>query len=181
LSGATAQAICAAIRKAGMPSMRDRALELVARSVMSIEEVNRVLAPEENGTRKVSVRTRVLITDDEPMTRMVLKLSLEKDGYEVLQATNGREAVELAARERPELLIMDLNMPEVDGYAAIARIRRELPLATVPILVLTGDDQPGTEQRVLELGADDYLIKPFDAAVRSRVMGVFQRVLRPAA
>src|SRR5262249_21830197 len=84
--------------------------------------------------------------------------------------------------ERPDLVMIDLHMPEVDGYEAIARMRRDLTLATLPIVVLTAEEGPGVERRVLELGADDYLLKPFDPAVLlSRVHAVFRRIKAVAA
>ena len=74
------------------------------------------------------------------------------------------------------------NGPGVDGYGAIARIRRDLSLGAMPILVLTSEDGPGVEQRVLELGADDYIVKPFEAGVLlSRVQAVFRRLKAMAA
>jgi DNA-binding response OmpR family regulator len=106
-----------------------------------------------------------------------VKLLLEKQHYEVLEAGNGRDAVEIAAREHPDLVLCDLNMPEMDGYEAIARMRRDLSLALMPILVLTAEEGPAVEQRVLQLGADDYIVKPFDPEVLlSRVNAVFRRL-----
>ncbi|MGH9372766.1 MAG: response regulator [Vicinamibacterales bacterium] len=119
----------------------------------------------------------MLVTDDEPITRMLVELLLEKQQYEVLEARNGRDAIEIAARERPDLMVIDLNMPETDGFEAISRLRRDLSLATMPILVLTAEEGPAVERRVLELGADDYIVKPFDSEVRlSRVNAVFRRL-----
>jgi DNA-binding response OmpR family regulator len=100
----------------------------------------------------------------------------------VLEATNGREAVEIAARERPDLLLCDLNMPEMDGYETITRLRRDMALAMMPILVLTAEEGPAVERRVLQLGADDYIVKPFDPEVLlSRVNAVFRRLKVVAA
>ena len=149
----------------------------------SIEEVNRVLAADgDAAAAKAKGRHRVLVTDDEPITRMLVKLLLEREQFEVLEAANGRDAVEIAIRERPDLLMIDLNMPEMDGYEAIARVRREMALAMMPILVLTSEEGPGVERRVLELGADDYIIKPFDPEVLlSRVNAVFRRLKVMAA
>ena len=149
----------------------------------SIEEVNRVLAADgDAAAAKAKGRHRVLVTDDEPITRMLVKLLLEREQFEVLEAANGRDAVEIAIRERPDLLMIDLNMPEMDGYEAIARVRREMSLAMMPILVLTSEEGPGVERRVLELGADDYIIKPFDPEVLlSRVNAVFRRLKVMAA
>jgi DNA-binding response OmpR family regulator len=171
------------MRAAGFPTMRDRALQLVAAGVTSIEEVNRVLTDDAGNVHAASrERKRVLITDDEPITRMLVKLLLEREHFEVLEATNGRDAVDLATRERPDLLLIDLNMPEMDGYEAITRLRKNLALATLPIIVLTAEDGPGVEKRVLELGADDYIIKPFDPGILlSRVNAVFRRLKVMAA
>jgi type IV pilus assembly protein PilB len=178
--GATAHEIRAAMRAAGIPTMREQALKLMARGLTSIEEVNRVLS--NTGGTKTHSRQRVLVTDDEPITRMLVKLLLEKSEFEVLEAANGRDAVEIATRERPDLVMIDLNMPEMDGYEAIGRLRRDLSLATMPILVLTSEEGPGVERRVLELGADDYIMKPFNPEVLlSRVNAVFRRLKVVAA
>jgi CheY-like chemotaxis protein len=178
--GATAHEIRAAMRASGIPTMREQALRLVAAGLTSIEEVNRVLS--DTGGTKSHGRQRVLVTDDEPITRMLVKLLLEKSQFEVLEAANGRDAVEIATRERPDLVLIDLNMPEMDGYEAIARMRRDLSLATMPILVLTSEEGPGVERRVLELGADDYIMKPFNPDVLlSRVNAVFRRLKVVAA
>jgi type IV pilus assembly protein PilB len=175
--GATAYEIRAAMRSAGFPTMRDRALELVAQGVTSLEEVNRVLA-DDAPHASINAATRVLVTDDEPITRMLVKLLLEREHFEVLEATNGREAVEIATRERPDLLLIDLNMPEMDGYEAIGCLRKQLSFTTLPIVVVTAEDGPGIERRVLELGADDYIVKPFDPEILlSRVHAVFRRVM----
>jgi CheY-like chemotaxis protein len=179
--GGTTEDIRAAMRAAGMPTMRQQALALVASGITSLEEIDRVLAADEEKPPAPSGR-RVLIADDEPITRMLVKLLLEKELYEVLEASTGRQAVEIAQRERPDLLLIDLNMPEMDGYQAIAQVRRELTLATMPIVVLTSEDGPGVERRVLDLGADDYIIKPFDVEVLlSRVNAVFRRLSAVAA
>ena len=176
--GATAHEIRAAMRSAGNPNMRDHALRLVGEGVTSIEEVNRVLSGDVDGAQASrGARSRVLIADDEPITRMLVKLLLERENYEVLEAANGKQAVEIATRERPDLMVVDLNMPEMDGYEAIGRLRRDITMATLPIMVLTSEEGPGIERRVLELGADDYILKPFDPAVLlSRVNGVFRRL-----
>jgi type II secretory ATPase GspE/PulE/Tfp pilus assembly ATPase PilB-like protein/ActR/RegA family two-component response regulator len=179
--GATAYEIRAAMRAAGYPTMRDRGLDLVAQGVTSIEEVDRVLA-EDAATSVSRAKLRVLTTDDEPITRMLVKLLLEREQFEVLEATNGRQAVEIAAREHPDLLLIDLNMPEMDGYEAVRRLRHDLSLANMPILVVTAEDGPGVEKRVLELGADDYIVKPFDPEILlSRVHAVFRRLKAAAA
>jgi len=122
-------------------------------------------------------RPRVLVAEDEPMTRMLVKVLLEREHFEVIEATNGREAVDMATSQRPDLLLIDLNMPEVDGFEAIVRLRRDLSLAGMPVIVVTSAEGPEIERRVLQLGADDYIIKPFDPDILlSRINAVFRRL-----
>ena len=122
-------------------------------------------------------RLRVLIAEDEPITRLLVKVLLERERYEVLVATNGQEALDIAAKERPNLVLIDLMMPVMDGYEAIGRLRREFPMSALPIIVLTAEDGNSVERRVLELGADDYIIKPFEPDIlMSRVNAVFRRL-----
>jgi type IV pilus assembly protein PilB len=174
--GATAHEIRAAMRAAGYPTMRDRALQLVAAGITSIEEVNRVLTDDTTARNAARDRPRILVVDDDTITRMLVKLLLERERFDVLEAANGHDAVEIAVRERPDLMIIDLNMPGTDGYEAIGNLRKDLSLATLPILVLTSEEGPGIEHRVLQLGADDYMLKPFDPDVLlSRVNAVFRR------
>jgi CheY-like chemotaxis protein len=179
--GATAFEIRTAMRTSGQKTMRDHAIELVLAGVTSIEEVDRVLT-DDPSRRATAGASRVLITDDDPITRILVKLLLERENFKMLEAANGRDAVEIATREHPDLILIDLNMPEMDGYEAIRRLRRNFSLATVPVVVLTAEDGPGVERRVLELGADDYIVKPFDPDILlSRVNAVFRRLKVMAA
>lgn len=180
--GATASEIRSAMRAAGCVLMRERALELVAQGLTSMDEVDRVLAADLVAGPAKSDKRRVLIVDDDRITRMLVKLLLEREGYEVLEGENGAQAVEIARREHPDLLIIDLMMPEMDGYEAIEKLRRDVSLATLPVMVLTAEDGPGIELRVLEMGADDYMIKPFEAEILlSRVRAAFRRQERAVA
>jgi Tfp pilus assembly pilus retraction ATPase PilT len=182
MRGATPHEIRSAMRASGFPTLQDQAARLVALGVTSIEEVRRVLSTDDAAQSKARGKRRVLVTDDEPITRMLVKLLLEQEGFEVLEATNGQQAVDIAGREHPDLLLIDLHMPTMDGYEAIAALRRNFTLSTLPIIVLTAEEGPGVEERVLQLGADDYLLKPFDPAVlKSRVNAVFRRLKALAA
>jgi CheY-like chemotaxis protein len=178
---ATPQEIRAAFAASGSPTLRGRALALVEQGVTSIQEVERVLG----ATRQAPVAqraVRVLVTDDEPVTRTLLKSLLGREGFEVLEATTGQQAIDVAMRERPDLMIIDLNMPEMNGYEAIGRLRTDPEMEALPILVLTADESAGVERRVLELGADDYIVKPFDPGILlSRVNAVFRRLRLKAA
>ena len=113
---------------------------------------------------------------------MVIKRLLEREHFEVLQAQNGDEAVALVTRERPDLVLLDLNMPVMDGYEAIHHLRHNPALTGLPIIVLTAEDGQTVERRVLTMGADDYMIKPFEGPVLlSRVNAVFSRLKMRAA
>ena len=180
--GAHTNELRAAMRAAGQTTMRDRGLQDVAEGLTSLDEVNRVLAAEDTPVAAAPESGRILVAEDDAITRMLVKLLLERDGYKVLEASNGRQAVEIAAREHPSLVIMDLNMPEMNGYEAIAHLRRVPALSAMPVMVLTSEEGPGVESTVLELGADDYIVKPFDAGVLSlRVKAAFRRLRSAAA
>jgi len=179
---ATPQEIRAALSASGSPTLRDRALALVEQGVTSMQEVDRVLGVARPAAPATKQAARVLVTDDEPVTRMMLKSLLRREGFEVLEASTGQQAIDIAMREHPDLLIIDLNMPEMNGYEAIGHLRTDAEMAALPILVLTADESAGVERRVLELGADDYIVKPFDPGILlSRVNAVFRRLRVKAA
>ncbi len=102
--------------------------------------------------------TRVLIVDDEPQIRRALRTSLQAHGYEVETAATGREGVERAADAGPDLLLLDLGLPDMDGTEVIRRLRS---FSEVPVIVLSVRDQQGDKVAALDAGADDYVTKPF--------------------
>jgi len=180
--GTTAVELKQMMQQAGHRSMRDVAMRLVDMGVTSMEEVNRVLAQDERPDARAAGRKRVLVVDDDRMIRMLVRMLLQREGYEVLEAQNGREGIDMTLQHRPDLLITDLLMPEVDGYETLTALRSEGSFALMPVIVLTGESGPEVERTVLSLGADDYLIKPFDADVLlKRVRSVFARHLRMAS
>jgi CheY-like chemotaxis protein len=129
-----------------------------------------------------SSRCRIVVADDEAVTRLLVKRLLERENFEVLEARNGDEAVSLITRERPDLVLLDLNMPVMDGYEAIHHLRHNTSLTGLPIIVLTAEDGQTVERRVLTMGADDYMVKPFEGPVLlSRVNAVFSRLKMRAA
>ncbi len=118
--------------------------------------------------------SRILVVDDERPIADILKFNLEKEGYETLVAYDGREAVKLALTERPDLIILDIMLPEMDGFEVCRRIRKE---SAVPILMLTAKDEEIDKVLGLELGADDYVTKPFSPReITARVKAVLRRV-----
>lgn len=115
----------------------------------------------------------ILIADDEAGIRDLARLYLEKEGFRVQTAENGAQALAQARREPPELLILDLMMPEIDGWEVCRRLRAE---SDVPILILTARDQDIDKIVGLEMGADDYLTKPFNPReLVARVRAILRR------
>ena len=100
----------------------------------------------------------VLVVDDSPSVRMLLKDYLVGQGLTVDSAANGREALMAARRQKPDVILLDLAMPEMDGYEFLRQYRRE---STTPVLIITAREEEADAVLGLELGADDYVIKPF--------------------
>jgi len=123
---------------------------------------------------------RILIIEDERPMRTALVDVLEAEGHRVLAAADGEEGLQRALAEKPDLILLDLMMPRLDGYAVCAELRR---LANpVPILILTAKGQLEDRVKGLDLGADDYLVKPFSTEeLLARVRAVLRRIARPAA
>jgi DNA-binding response OmpR family regulator len=118
-------------------------------------------------------RISVLVVDDEPRVLRFVRAELESDGYRVLIASNGRQAIELHESERPALVILDLIMPDLDGFEVLRRIRVS---ARTPVIVLTARASDVDKIRGLDLGADDYLTKPFSPGeLIARVKAVLRR------
>jgi two-component system, OmpR family, KDP operon response regulator KdpE len=118
----------------------------------------------------------VLVVDDEKSIRRFLNTGLAAEGYEVSLAESGAEAVEKAARDKPDLVILDLGLPDMDGQEVIQRIRR---LSAVPIIILSVRADEAGKVRSLDLGADDYVTKPFgmeelNARIRTALRRRFQ-------
>jgi len=107
------------------------------------------------------VKTKILVIDDDPGIRRSLSLILRTEGYAVLAAANGREGLELAAREAAALIICDVNMPDMDGYEVLAQLRQSGAFASVPFIFLTARGERADMRRGMSVGADDYLTKPF--------------------
>ena len=105
---------------------------------------------------------KILIADDEPHIRRILQFLLEQAGYEVVAAADGREALELLAREGPDLLLLDVMMPHLDGFAVLQRIRADRETQRLPVIMLTARDESQARVKGLKGGANDYVAKPFD-------------------
>lgn len=118
--------------------------------------------------------SKVLVAEDHEDTRDLLRTLLERRGVAVVEAGDGVEAVELAERERPDLILMDGGLPRLDGVSATRRLRGLPSLAGVPIVFLSGHAGPRAQSDARAAGCDDYVVKPFDLA---RFEGVLNRLL----
>ncbi len=105
-------------------------------------------------------KKKILIADDEPSIRLTVTKMLDKD-YIVLEATNGEEAVDIAKGQRPDLILMDLMMPKMDGYTACFRIKAGQATKAIPVIMLTAIDHELNKKFAMEMGADGYITKTF--------------------
>ncbi len=107
------------------------------------------------------VRPLVLVADDDPDILALVRFRLERDGYEVLSAPDGETALDLALARTPDLAVLDVMMPRLDGYELTRRLREHGPTTGIPIILLTARVQEPELERGFEAGADDYVTKPF--------------------
>lgn len=113
---------------------------------------------------------RILVVDDDPPVLDLLVRILKRDGYTTITATNGADALDLVGREAPDLILLDVTMPILDGFAVCQRLKDNEATALIPVTMLTGLDDREHRQRGLEVGADDFLTKPFDhSLLRARI------------
>jgi two-component system KDP operon response regulator KdpE len=118
-------------------------------------------------------KTQILVVDDEPIYIRIVRLNLEARGYQVVAANNGQAAIDLIATEEPDLILLDVQMPGLDGYETCQRIRE---FSRVPIIMLTARVETADKVKGLDAGADDYVTKPFSAdELLARVRAALRR------
>lgn len=105
---------------------------------------------------------KILLVEDNEMNRDMLSRRLQKKGYEVVMAVDGVQGLDMAATEKPDLILMDMSLPEVDGWEATRRLKSAAETATIPIIALTAHAMAGDRQKALDAGADDYDTKPVE-------------------
>jgi two-component system KDP operon response regulator KdpE len=119
--------------------------------------------------------TTILIVDDEPRYLRLMEANLITEGFQVIKATNGQEAVDQVVEHHPDLVLLDVMMPILDGFGALERIRE---FSNVPIIIVTARGSENDRVRGLDLGADDYIVKPFSATeLLARVRAVMRRAI----
>ncbi|MDZ7860411.1 MAG: response regulator [Candidatus Krumholzibacteriota bacterium] len=104
---------------------------------------------------------KVLVVDDEANITQILEFSIEAEGYEVVSASNGEEAIEKARKEQPNLIILDIMMPKVDGYEACRALKSDPLTKKIPVILLTAKGREIDKRLGYEVGATDYIVKPF--------------------
>ena len=105
---------------------------------------------------------RILLVEDNEMNRDMLSRRLERKGYEVVLAVDGQQAIDLAAAEKPDLILMDMSLPVVDGWEATRRVKADERTQRIPIIALTAHAMQGDELKAKEAGCDDYDVKPVE-------------------
>jgi DNA-binding response OmpR family regulator len=121
----------------------------------------------------VTRKADILVVEDEPHVLKLVKANLESSGYKVLAATDGEQAIQIAEREQPDLVLLDIMLPKLDGYGVCRRIRE---FSSVPVIMLTARSAQVDLIHGFEVGADDYLTKPFSVAeLLMRVQAVLRR------
>ncbi len=152
----------------GLEFLAESGIKKVKKGITTLEEVNRVaevmdivveaqiIQDEKDG------KPRILIVDDEIDIVKILEKRLMNQGFKTFKAGNGKEAIEAVKKEKPDLIILDVMMPVMDGFETLGVLRSKLDTAGIPVIMLTAKSDKDSEIRGLEIGADDYITKPFD-------------------
>jgi type IV pilus assembly protein PilB len=191
--GALSDVLAAASRPLGMRTLWESALERVWLGQTDLAEAVRVLGDHSEDEEATPVteavpasvlaavgdtndgKTRVLVADDDPQMRRLIRSILERDGYEVAEAADGLDALDQVENRPFDLMLLDVDMPRLDGLGVLEELRARIKTSGVPVIVLTArtDD---TETRVLDLGAQDFLSKPVQPnSLQARVKAVLRR------
>lgn len=110
----------------------------------------------------IQTSQKILYVEDNVDNRVLVRRILMAEGYRVLEAQDAREALQVVQQQKPDLILMDINMPEIDGYTLTARLKGMTGLGSVPIIALTANVMRGDRERSLDAGCDGYIQKPID-------------------
>ena len=121
-------------------------------------------------------RGKVLVIDDEEYIQHILNFSFGAEGYDVLTASDGEEGISKAKNERPDIIVMDIMMPKMDGYEACKRIKADPETKDIPVILLTAKGREADRKLGADAGADDYVVKPFSPGrLIERVEGMIKK------
>ncbi len=121
---------------------------------------------------------RILLVEDNEMNRDMLSRRLVRNGYEVSIAVDGKQGVDMAASEQPDLILMDMSLPVIDGWEATRRVRANESTRKIPVIALTAHAMAGDREKAIEAGCDDYDTKPVEI---TRLLGKITALLKSAA
>jgi two-component system, cell cycle response regulator DivK len=107
-------------------------------------------------------KIRILIVEDNEDNQELMRFLLERAGYDVISVENGLEGVEAARREKPDIILMDLSLPELDGWSAARQIKADAELKSIPLIAVTAHTLPGDRRKALDAGFDSYISKPIN-------------------
>ena len=110
-------------------------------------------------------KAKVLIVDDEPNNVDFLEQALEDSGYQLITATNGQEALNKIQSEQPDLILLDLNMPIMDGFTVLAKVKEDPNLRDIPVIIISSEHESKSVVKGIKQGAEDYLTKPVNAGL----------------
>lgn len=113
---------------------------------------------------------KILVADDEEDVKIIVQLFLESKGYEIVTAYDGLDAIDKAKSERPDLILLDIMMPVLDGFEVCRRLKSEPSTAPVPVIMISASSQSESKKRGLEAGAVDYIVKPFEPDHLAKVL-----------
>ena len=118
---------------------------------------------------------RILIVDDEPGLLKAIQIRLRAAGYEVLIAYNGFECLRTAQQEKPDLILLDIVMPDLDGFGTLEKLKENIQTKSIPVIMLTSKSQLDDVTKAANLGVEDYIVKPFDSQA---MLGKIKKVLQ---
>ena len=160
----------------------NKIIELIKKNEkISNSEISRILGiPEDEVAQRIErfsdKRSKILLVDDEIDTLLPLKRSLEVEDYIIVGAGNGPEALIKAKTEIPDIILLDLMMPEMDGYEVCEKLKKDPITKNIPVIMLTAKDAVRDKVKGLDIGADDYVTKPFNLnELKARVKSVLRR------
>lgn len=112
--------------------------------------------------------TKILLVDDSDLMLKIAKTMLEKFGYEIITATNGKEAIALAEKEKPEIIFLDAEMPEMDGWETCRMLKSNPQVQNIPVIMGTGHDLTGEEEQLKNAGAATFVTKPYNPTLMNQ-------------
>lgn len=113
----------------------------------------------------MTVKNKILVVDDEPQLRNFIRMRLEVNKFKVILASDGIEGLKKTQEEKPDLILLDILMPNLDGFGMLRKLKEDDKTKSIPVIILTAQDKPQNISRALEIGANDYMAKPFESKI----------------